>query len=367
MSIDLINMQRAYISSICAVVAIPILGAIEVIAQWNTGWGLFLLCFCGIMEVIEAGYIVLIRSAMQRNHIRGYAGIYLSCYASTIAGMMVFAMCDMRAFGSQIFSVLTCLYLVFVPALKERVRWVFLIVQTAAVTAMMFVLHIEVRDGIDLLFMQVCMIFLIKYEHELVLRKQKMTSRLKEKTSSSEHDALTGLLNRRGLERRATAIWPYCQRNKINVGMIALDIDYFKKYNDAFGHPQGDACLRIVADTLKESAARCTDVVTRTGGEEFLIFIQDVNEEDLPALALKIRKNIAKKAIPHAYCMVSKNVTVSIGIASGVPGRGVTFKSLYENADKALYQAKKNGRNCIVYNGSLYGRIRGGIAQSIST
>ena len=150
------------------------------------------------------------------------------------------------------------------------------------------------------------------------------------------------------------------------MGVLAIDIDFFKKYNDSYGHPMGDKCLRMVADVLKESAQRSTDIVTRTGGEEFLIFVQDADDKDMVSLALKIRKNLEKKAIPQSYCAVSKNVTISIGAVSFVPGYDKSFKDLYEEADKALYTAKENGRNCIVCNGNLYGRIRNGMAQVVS-
>ena len=177
---------------------------------------------------------------------------------------------------------------------------------------------------------------------------------------------MTGLYNRRGLESRTGAIWPFCERNKIRVGIIAIDIDFFKKYNDAFGHPKGDECLREVANVLKEAAQRSTDVVTRTGGEEFLIFVQDTDDKSIVALALKIRKILEERAIPQAYFEVSKNVTVSIGAASFIPSYGKTFELLYEEADKSLYAAKKSGRNCIVYNGNIYGKIRNGIATTLN-
>ena len=79
--------------------------------------------------------------------------------------------------------------------------------------------------------------------------------------------------------------------------MIAVDVDYFKKYNDTFGHPKGDECLKTVAGILKNSAQRSTDVVTRTGGEEFIVFVQDMDEESLISLAMKIRNNLDQKHI----------------------------------------------------------------------
>jgi len=167
------------------------------------------------------------------------------------------------------------------------------------------------------------------------------------------------------LKKKAELIWSYCQRRKVPVGIIALDIDFFKKYNDKFGHLEGDKCLKVIANTLKESAKRSSDIVTRTGGEEFLVFVQDITPKEILTLALNIRKNIEEQTIIHAYCGISKYVTVSMGISTTIPKFNYEFNDLYDEADRALYQAKKNGRNCIVFDGNLYGRMKDGMSQVI--
>lgn len=198
------------------------------------------------------------------------------------------------------------------------------------------------------------------FEHERLLLK------LKDKTISSEKDPLTGLTNRRGLERRISVLWPYCVRNRTPIGIIELDIDFFKKYNDRFGHPAGDKCLKMVARAIKQSARRDTDISARTGGEEFIIYVQGMNEREIIDFAMSIRNNIAELRIPHAYTAVSNYVTVSAGVATMLPDNSNSFDMLYEKADRALYAAKSNGRNCIVYNGCIYGRMKHGMGTQIS-
>lgn len=177
-----------------------------------------------------------------------------------------------------------------------------------------------------------------------------MEERLNSEIRVSEHDPMTGLLNRRGMDKRVKAIYPLCRRHKIPVGVIMLDIDEFKKYNDAFGHPQGDICIQRVSDVLRETAKRNTDVIARVGGEEFLIFVQEIRKEDLVLLASRIQQNVEDMEMKHAPGASHKNVTVSVGLAYINPRTGITFDDIYEEADEALYLAKKSGRNCVGMN-----------------
>lgn len=203
------------------------------------------------------------------------------------------------------------------------------------------------------------------YHYGMVVKVGIINQRLRKKTIYSEQDALTGLTNRRGLKKRIESEWHYFQSKKVPIAMIELDIDYFKKYNDKFGHPQGDVCLKTISETIKKVTTDKEAVVTRTGGEEFLIFLKNVEPRDIVHIALDIRTAIADKKIPHAYCAISKYVTVSMGIATIIPKNGYEFNDLYEEADKALYLAKENGRNCIVFDGNIYGRMKNGVAQVI--
>ena len=177
-------------------------------------------------------------------------------------------------------------------------------------------------------------------------------------------DELTGLYNRRKameyLENEARNA-----QNDLGFSLCICDIDFFKKYNDRFGHPAGDKCLKEVAHAIKNTAKRSVDITARTGGEEFIIFVQNMTEAELVEFAMKVRKSVADLKIAHAYAGVSEYVTVSMGIAYGVPGEDYAFDDMYEEADRALYKAKNSGRNCIVCGNRVYGRMRGGAGAVI--
>jgi len=164
-------------------------------------------------------------------------------------------------------------------------------------------------------------------------------------------DSLTQLLNRNGFEQTAGTAWAFCKRNNKNAGIILADIDYFKSYNDTLGHLEGDNILRGVADSIKSCFRRETDILSRIGGDEFLIFLPDVNDDYILEMAQSLSSSIINLKVKTA----SKNnscdfLSVSMGIATSVPQPDDLLIDLYKTADKALYHAKKAGRNCISFH-----------------
>lgn len=363
--LDLTNMKRVWLSSvgISLLLTCLILTGLffdDVVPVANVFFVVAIIAL--LIQVISAYFAFYL---VKRRNIDLYERAYRIYYSLTMLTLMVFAVFDYIYCGSTIAFVLGCGYFVCVPLLKKQERFVFYAVLIGVTIYMIMNSEGSLVRIAELIILTMGTFVSASYQHNMKIRLEKMSQNLRNRIIVSEQDALTGLTNRRGLENKAETIWSICQRKRIPVAIIALDIDYFKKYNDKFGHPQGDRCLRLIADSLKETVRRNTDVVTRTGGEEFLIFLQDITPKDALSLALKIRKNIDAKAIPHAYCAISKNVTVSMGIATIVPGINNRFIDLYEAADRELYLAKQNGRNCIVFDGNLYGRIRNGMAQVV--
>ncbi len=132
----------------------------------------------------------------------------------------------------------------------------------------------------------------------------------------------------------------------MGAAILMLDVDHFKQYNDHYGHPGGDRCLQQVAGCLQSSLREDIDMVGRYGGEEFVLFLDQVDAAGAQLIAERIRDNIALLALPHVRSATACYVTLSIGIAPWQPE--ATLESLCEQADQALYQAKRNGRNCHV-------------------
>lgn len=362
-----INMKRAYLSSILLSVAVPVSVIAACIGNWS---GVFArntyIIVAGLMEVFQLLFMFVLRKQYSLDEFDRFHAIYTAYFYVTFVYLMFGAVCDIVQSGSILFYLAACVYIVFIPAFTKAECIGILIFQTVVVILLSIVSSMDLRMFFDVCIIQAATILLVAYQHNLAVQRVRVNMQLKRKKDYSEHDALTGLYNRRGLDARIKAIWPFCERNRLSVAMIAVDVDYFKKYNDTFGHPKGDECLKTVAGILKNSAQRSTDVVTRTGGEEFIVFVQDMDEESLISLAMKIRNNLDQKHIEHAYYGVSKYVTVSMGIAGFVPAYNNDFKKLYQEADNALYLAKKNGRNCIVYDGKVYGSIMNGASRVAS-
>jgi diguanylate cyclase (GGDEF)-like protein len=162
-------------------------------------------------------------------------------------------------------------------------------------------------------------------------------------------DGLTGISNRRLFDKRYFAACRYALRNKRVISLMLIDIDFFKQYNDHYGHGQGDVVLKQVAQALKKGASRPLDFVARYGGEEFVILLTDSCEREGALLAEKVREKIEGLAIPHVKSVVHKSLTISIGVTTS-PSDGSKFDSeaFLETADRCLYEAKSMGRNTIV-------------------
>lgn len=157
-------------------------------------------------------------------------------------------------------------------------------------------------------------------------------------------DGLTGISNRRQFDERIEAEWRACRRTEQSLAMIMIDVDHFKKYNDHYGHLEGDACLKIVAQALKESQWRGRDIAARYGGEEFVCLMPETKLEDALKKAEAIRKRIFDLALPHATSDTADRVTISVGVACTVPD-DEDLKCLIAAADEQLYKAKEGGRN----------------------
>lgn len=167
-------------------------------------------------------------------------------------------------------------------------------------------------------------------------------------------DALTHLLNRNGLEQAVGIAWALCKRDKKKVGVILADIDYFKSYNDTLGHPEGDNILRQVADSIKSCFRRETDILSRIGGDEFLIFLPDVNDDCVLEMAQSLSSSIINLKVTTTSENNSCNfLSVSIGAATSAPQPDDLLIDLYKTADEALYHAKSAGRNCISFHDKM--------------
>ncbi len=169
----------------------------------------------------------------------------------------------------------------------------------------------------------------------------------------STRDGLTGIANRRHFDEYMAKEWNRAVRSNLELSLILCDIDYFKSYNDRYGHQQGDRCLQQISLVLEEYTRREGDLAARYGGEEFAIILPDTTHENALIHAEKIRAAVEKEAIRHEASSVANVVTISMGLATIRPDRSVFSSRLIADADKLLYQAKSEGRNRVVAAQSL--------------
>jgi len=197
---------------------------------------------------------------------------------------------------------------------------------------------------------------IIEQQKTLLEIKIKELSELKAANFNLENlsytDGLTGISNRRNFDSYIEMSWNNCLNSNKPLSLIMMDIDYFKLYNDNYGHIKGDDCLKAVAKELSKSAKRTLDLSARYGGEEFVIILPETHKDGAEIIAEEIRKNIINLDIPHESSPISKNVTLSLGVTTMVPNNQHTISEFINDADKALYEAKSLGRNrtCSVDN-----------------
>ena len=161
----------------------------------------------------------------------------------------------------------------------------------------------------------------------------------------SQRDPMTGLYNRRAFDEKAEDYWRIATRNKEPLTLLILDIDHFKLYNDAYGHIDGDECIRKIATALNECFNRPGDVVARYGGEEFIVLLSNTTHEGAQYVAEQMRTSIAEQQIRHKSSTSGRYVSVSIGGSATSFTTGTTLGTQIELADKALYESKNNGRD----------------------
>lgn len=158
-------------------------------------------------------------------------------------------------------------------------------------------------------------------------------------------DSLTGIGNRRFFDESMAAELRAAGRNGTSLGLVMLDIDQFKQFNDLYGHPAGDRCLRAVADVIKTVCRRPRDLVARYGGEELVAILPETDEAGATQVARDILQKLRDLGLPHADNLGRSVVTASAGVYAGVPATGDTPDSVVSLADRALYAAKSAGRD----------------------
>ena len=203
------------------------------------------------------------------------------------------------------------------------------------------------------------------YNLEHALRTNFLETRLLNELA--ERDGLTGLYNRRIFDDFMRRLWRQSRREQTKIEIIFIDIDYFKIYNDLYGHQAGDDCLKKVAQTIARCAKRPFDFCARYGGEEFVLILYGPPDEYARSLPELIRQDIMDLTITHEGSQVANYVTVSVGVALAQPALGRSLTGAIQTADEALYQAKQEGRNRCVFKDANADEVETGNFRVIQT
>ena len=200
------------------------------------------------------------------------------------------------------------------------------------------------------------------YALEKVHRTNYLEARLL--TEMACRDGLTGIYNRRMFDEHLDKVWQQAGRERVSLALLLVDIDYFKAYNDYYGHQAGDECLKHVGRVLAHCARRPLDFAARYGGEEFAIVLYDARRDYVEDVAKQIQASIRELALKHPASMIGKQLTVSVGAACVLPKLERTQFGFVQLADEALYEAKGAGRNRFVIMDKEYEELATGSFRS---
>ncbi|SFQ42561.1 diguanylate cyclase (GGDEF) domain-containing protein [Lachnospiraceae bacterium XBB1006] len=316
------------------------------------GWGIL----CGI-DIIEITYFlvsyILIRQKKEQSYIHAIRSYWLveTLFLCTTTFMSNNTVCIMVQI--LIFVAGVCL----IPIMPTPEQIGCEAVEVIAVIAHVLIGNIDWERA---LYACVIIVFGNVVAHQnyysytrRLLENDKLTNAKRQ----AETDQMTELLNRRGFEHRISAVWPFCNRQGLEVAVVMVDIDNFKKYNDTFGHGAGDNCIQQVAAVIRKHARRSSDFAARVGGEEFLVFLAGISETDAMQWAMGCKKEVEDLEIPHADTNFLPFVSVSMGVCHwDLDNYKREFFELRAEADRSLYQAKEAGRACIFMNNQMYAK-----------
>ena len=178
--------------------------------------------------------------------------------------------------------------------------------------------------------------------------EQRVMALQRELEDLSFKDGLTGVANRRRFDALFATEWSAARRTQRPLSLVMIDIDFFKQYNDRYGHVQGDACLQQVAQALRAGASRPRDFLARYGGEEFALVVPETDEAGAQHVANRCREAVVAAAIEHAGSSIAPIVTLSLGVGTISPSADDDPAKFIEAVDRRLYRAKQDGRNMIV-------------------
>jgi len=352
------NIRRAFFTAAISAGLIPVLLVINIISFKEQEVGGILTGLFIFFEVLDIVFAVLSFMAMKSRDdnmcLWAYRGFWI--VFELFSFVLIFA--NKLAETGMTFYSLMLVVLMLVPAL-EPMEMLYGIVAEAV-----YVIFIFAKFGtngfevFNIIALNVLLYAMSRYLFKHTIEHIRLKERVKDSDGKVEVDRMTGLLNRKGLEKRAyMSIMSSVKAGK-RFSLLMVDIDGLKAYNEEYGTRRGDELIRAISEIIRSAVVKNTDVIARLDGGKFLVCMEGGRSKDDEKLAEKISDLLDRKRIPGAHDRRSRFVTLSIGVAGTVPTVDNDYYELYDAAENAMYKAKDAGGDCIVADTSVYERNR---------
>lgn len=304
---------------------------------------------CAVFTLFAIGFISLIEHKLKDPDFKLYQKrlIYIIYWAMYALEAMSFSVMELLDRGTVNNYLIFIFVFTVLPVIEPLPKMLALAITFVVESGVMLYLTNNSPDGIVVCFFAIIIAGIASYMIFFKYISTKLTEKRLEHFANG--DQLTMLTNRRGFASLSPSLIKYCEKNKFRLSVLMADIDNFKKYNDTYGHVEGDGALKSVAEKLRENYSRPTDICARYGGEEFIVLSAVRDEmraiEHIKSMLLDIEEST--KA-------TNGGVTVSLGLSTSKEGTKIDLNKLIGEADAELYNAKGNGKNCVSYKGEIY-------------
>jgi diguanylate cyclase (GGDEF)-like protein len=345
------NLPRARLSGLIALIVVLSVACIDLLLGTSTAGTLNTLrlgILCPLLVVLGVAISV---PAAQRYYTEVVA------VGVTLIGFVVTYIAHLAALAGSSYVLAGLVLVVLYGCLFLGLLFNVAVAVTGIMIATHFVTGIAVELPFDALYYSTAILGgtaviggISTYNLEYALRTNFLETRLLNELA--ERDGMTGLYNRRIFDDYMERLWRQSRRERLGVAIIFVDIDFFKVYNDLYGHQAGDDCLKRVAKCIARGAKRPFDFAARYGGEEFVLILYGPPDEYARSVPDQIRRAVLELEIPHAGSQAEKHVTVSVGFSLASPETSRSLVGAIQTADEALYQAKREGRNRVVFKDS---------------
>ena len=348
------NIRRAFFTAAVCAGLIPVVLVINILSFEDETVGGILTGLLIFFEILDIVFAVLSFMAMKSRDDKmclwAYRGFWIVfelfsfvlIYANKLAGT-----------GVTFYSVML-IVLMLVPAL-ENVEVLYGIAGEAVYVIFLFAkFGTNGFEVFNILLMNALLYAMSRYLFKHTIEHIRLKERVKDSDGRVENDRMTGLLNRKGLERRAYTSIMSCVRAKKRFSILMIDIDGLSAYNNEHGTKRGDDLICAMGEIIRSAVVRNTDIVARLDGGKFLACMEGAHGKDDEKLAEKVKELVDRKRIPGSHTGKERFVTVSIGVATTVPVVDNDYYELYDAAEAAMFEAKDKGGNTIVADESVY-------------